>query len=165
MNRHRLPRTEAVQDACGAGTAPVVGAPWRRAAWLSSLVLVCWPICPALAESLTREQAKALTNPAASTDESIERGRKHYLRHCQNCHGKDGRALDNFDFQATDLTNPDVYLHGSSDGEIFFAIREGAGYDMPPFSQQLEDEEIWDLVNYIRSIGPESSRPSTRAGN
>jgi mono/diheme cytochrome c family protein len=30
---------------------------------------------------------------------------------------------------------------------------------MPPFKDQLKDGEIWDIVNFIRSIWPEAMRP------
>ena len=86
-----------------------------------------------------------MANPSPFTAASIKQGEKAYLRLCQNCHGKDGRALDNFDFEATDLTAPERYLYGTSDGEIFFSIKEGAGYDMPAFNKELEDEQIWDV--------------------
>ena len=30
---------------------------------------------------------------------------------------------------------------------------------MPPFEAELDDGEIWDLVHYLRSIGPKELRP------
>jgi mono/diheme cytochrome c family protein len=111
--------------------------------------------------AMTREQARLLTSPVAYTPESVQEGRKHYLRLCQNCHGKDGRALESFDFEATDLTQPDRYRHGSTDGDLFFSTKEGAGKDMPPFKDKLTDQQVWELVWFLRSIGPESARPKT----
>ncbi len=116
------------------------------------------------AEELTQEQAREVANPAPYVPETIAAGKKHYLRLCQNCHGKDGRALDNFDFEATDLTNPDVYRYGATDGEIFRSIKQGAGYDMPAFQLQLEDGQIWQLVQFLRSIGPAQLRPEPAGG-
>ena len=125
------------------------------------VLVVFVPALPGTEESDAdgRELARMLVSPWPATSASIRLGRKHYLRLCQNCHGKDGRALDNFDFEATDLTAPERYLYGSSDGEIFFSIREGAGLDMPAFEQKLDDAQTWELVDFIRSIGPESERP------
>jgi mono/diheme cytochrome c family protein len=111
------------------------------------------------AETLTREQARALKSPVAYGEEAVHEGRKHYLRLCQNCHGKDGRALESFDFEATDLTQPDRYRHGSTDGDLFFSTKEGAGNDMPPFKDKLTDQQVWEVVWFLRSIGPESARP------
>jgi mono/diheme cytochrome c family protein len=109
--------------------------------------------------TMTREQARALESPVAYGDDAIREGRKHYLRLCQNCHGKDGKALESFDFEATDLTQPDLYRHGSTDGDLFFSTREGAGNDMPPFKDKLTDQQVWEVVLFLRSIGPESARP------
>jgi mono/diheme cytochrome c family protein len=43
---------------------------------------------------------------------------------------------------------------------MFRSIRDGAGASMPAFKTQLRSEEdMWHLVNYIRSLWPESARP------
>ena len=114
--------------------------------------------------ALTREQARELESPLPYDDESIREGRKHYLRLCQSCHGKDGRALESFDFEASDLTAPDLYRHGSSDGDLFFSTKEGAGMDMPPFKDKLSDRQVWEIVWFLRSLGPESARPQPAGG-
>ena len=106
-----------------------------------------------------RARAGTLVSLSPYGAASIAHGKKHYLRLCQNCHGRDGRALDNFDFEATDLTVPEVYRYGASDGEIFWSIREGAGLDMPAFAQKLDDLQVWEIVNFVRSIGPASEQP------
>ena len=109
--------------------------------------------------AMSREQARALESPIPYGEEALREGRKHYLRLCQNCHGKDGRALESFDFEATDLTAPDRYRHGATDGDLFFSTKEGAGMDMPPFKEKLTDEQVWQVVWFLRSLGPESARP------
>jgi cytochrome c oxidase cbb3-type subunit 3 len=107
--------------------------------------------------------AAALRNPVPYTPDAIARGRKHYLRLCQTCHGFDGRALENIDYEAADLTNPEVWRFGTTDGDLFRNTKEGAGQDMPPFGAKLEEREIWELVCYLRSIGPEKLRPNPAA--
>jgi mono/diheme cytochrome c family protein len=44
---------------------------------------------------------------------------------------------------------------GSSDGEIFTVIHDGAGpkFDMKGYKGKLSDTDIWNVVNYLRSIG------------
>lgn len=108
---------------------------------------------------MTRDEARLLESPVPYTPEAVHEGRKHYLRLCQNCHGKDGRALENFDFEATDLTEPELYRHGATDGDLFFSTKEGAGSDMPPFRDKLTDPQVWEVVWFLRSLGPESARP------
>jgi mono/diheme cytochrome c family protein len=110
----------------------------------------------------TREEARRMISPIPYGDEAVREGHKHYLRLCQNCHGKDGRALESFDFEATDLTQPDRYRHGATDGDLYWSIKEGAGNDMPPFREKLDDRQVWELVWFVRSIGPESARPPVK---
>ena len=115
--------------------------------------------------SMTRDQAGELRSPVAYSPESIGQGRRHYLRLCQICHGADGKALENADFEATNLTEPAYYLSGSTDGDIFFSTKEGAGFEMPAFSDKLNDQQIWEVVNFIRSIGPKDLRPQRVDGD
>ena len=110
---------------------------------------------------LADNQVVAAVNPTPYSKAAEKKGRTHYLRHCQICHGFDGRALENIDFEATDLTDPERWRFGTSDGDLFRSTKFGAGLDMPPFEADLDDEEIWDLVHYLRSIGPKELRPKT----
>ena len=43
---------------------------------------------------------------------------------------------------------------GSTDGEIFTVIKEGAGpkFDMKGFKSKMTDQEIWNVVNYLHSL-------------
>lgn len=111
-------------------------------------------------QRMSSEEAKKLKNPVPFTRKSIAAGKTTFLNSCTACHGPDGKAQVDVVADATDLTNPKAYKSGSSDGEIFRSIRDGAGETMPPFLTQLSgDKEIWNLVNYIHSLWPESMRP------
>ena len=116
------------------------------------------PTSPVPTDLSREDAANTLHNPLPYDPSVITSGKKHYLRHCQSCHGFDGRALENIDFEAADLTRPSAWRFGSSDGEIFLTTRDGVGLDMPPFDK-LDDNEIWQLLHYLRSIGPEELRP------
>jgi mono/diheme cytochrome c family protein len=50
----------------------------------------------------------------------------------------------------TDFTKPDV-LKNRTDGELFYEIRNGKG-DMPPEGDRAKNDDIWNMVNYIRSL-------------
>ena len=115
----------------------------------------------ASAERMPPEEAKALQNPVAYAPETVKAGRNTYLRLCQYCHGADGRAQANPDFESPSLRDPDQWRYGGTDGELFVSIRDGAGHEMPPFGKQLEDEKIWQIVQFIRSIGPKELRPGS----
>lgn len=109
---------------------------------------------------MSSEEARKLKSKVPFTKESIAKGRTLFARNCTACHGNDGKAQVDVVANATDLTDPKVWGSGTSEGEIFRSIRDGAGDTMPPFKSQLRaEEEMWHLVNFIRSLWPESMRP------
>ena len=114
---------------------------------------------PSSAKRLTTEEAKKLKSPVAYTKASIARGKLLYTRDCTECHGADGKSLVDVIANATDLTDPKAWSSGTSEGEVFRSIRDGAGEAMPPFSDKQKDEDLWHLTNYVRSLWPEASRP------
>jgi mono/diheme cytochrome c family protein len=102
--------------------------------------------------------AAKLKNPVTANATSIAAGQKLYVKQCAVCHGDtgkgDGKMGEEMIPKPADFTDDD-WKHGSSDGEIFTLIRNGAkGTGMKAYSRKLTTHEIWDLVNYIRSIGP-----------
>jgi cbb3-type cytochrome c oxidase subunit III len=112
-----------------------------------------------IAEPFTLADAQKLKTPVPYTKKSIAQGRSVYMRNCTGCHGADGKATVDVVADATDLTSPKFWKNGTTEGEIFRSIREGQGSSMPTFKAQLSEVEIWHLVNYIRSLWPESARP------
>src|SRR5262249_4904940 len=99
--------------------------------------------------------AATIKNPVAATPESIAAGQQLYQRNCASCHGRNGQGGPGNDLiPAAPSLLGDAWTHGSSDGEIFTNIRNGVGpdFNMVPFKDKLKDEDIWNLVNYIRSI-------------
>ena len=117
------------------------------------------------APPLTLEAAKALKNPTPNTAQSIGRGKRLYgSLGCAGCHGADGKALIEVVANATDLTSPPVWKNGTDEGLVFRSIRDGAGLAMPPFKTEVaEQRDIWDLVNFIRSLWPAGQRPPVAA--
>jgi len=94
-------------------------------------------------------------------EESVARGRVLYQLHCTECHGTDGRARIDVIANATDLTEPDLYLGGSTPEDIHRSIHDGAGVAMPAWRDQLgSGEDVWHLVNFVLSLWPEERRPS-----
>jgi mono/diheme cytochrome c family protein len=121
-------------------------------------VLAAFADAPA---KLTRDDAQKLKSPVAYTKKSVDRGRVIFLQNCTSCHGENGKAEGSLIADATDLTTPSLYKSGTSEGEIFRSIRDGAGDQMPAFKSQLASEaDIWNLVNFIRSLWPEAMRPA-----
>ncbi len=99
--------------------------------------------------------AAKLKNPVASTPESVAAGQQLYLRNCASCHGRNGQGGPGNDLiPAAPSLLGDGWSHGSADGEIFTNIKNGVApeFNMVPFKDKLKDDEIWSVVNYIRSI-------------
>ena len=100
--------------------------------------------------------AAKVANPIAATPESVASGRRTYRRMCALCHGAEGKG-DGGGAGAggvpADLT-AGQWRYGGSDGELFSVIHDGTSADMQGFGEQLTDTDIWNLVNYIRTLGP-----------
>ena len=100
-------------------------------------------------------EAAQVKNPVAPTAGSLSDGKRLYQRYCASCHGSNGEGGPGNDLipAAPDLTDKE-WKHGSTDGEIFSVIKNGVPpeLNMVPFADQLRDTDIWNVVNYIRSL-------------
>lgn len=96
-------------------------------------------------------EATNQSNPVKPSPESLAKGKKIYSYDCAVCHGKDGDGKsDMTDLKGIpDFTDPDA-LKGHTDGDLFYIIQKGKG-DMPPEGDRAKSEDIWNLVNYVRS--------------
>lgn len=92
-------------------------------------------------------------NPVKPTPESLESGKKIYSYDCASCHGQtgDGKTEVAKDMKLPDLTDPST-LKDRTDGEIFYVLKNGRG-DMPAEGSRVKTDQLWDLVNYTRSLG------------
>jgi mono/diheme cytochrome c family protein len=103
------------------------------------------------------DAAASLKNPVAVSAESIASGRQLYDRHCSECHGDtgkgDGMAGEGLDERPSNLADAE-WDHGPTDGEIFVVIRDGAGpkSEMKSFAKKIPERQIWDVVNFVRTL-------------
>ncbi len=93
-------------------------------------------------------------NPQKNDAGSVSAGKALWGQHCASCHGKsglgDGSKAAQLKTQPDDLTK--AAFQSQSDGSIFFKISAGRE-DMPSFKKKLpETEDIWNLVNYMRTL-------------
>ena len=99
--------------------------------------------------------AANVKNPVAASPESIAAGRQVYQRRCASCHAANGEGGPGNDLipAAPNLVDGQ-WDHGSTDGAIFESIKNGVppDFNMVPFKDTLKDEDIWNVVNFLRSI-------------
>ena len=120
---------------------------------------------PGPSPNVTNPSATSGRSPVAATPESIAAGKRTYDANCAACHGnlaqgavKAGMTISIIEEQRgkqpPDLTD-DQWDHGSSDGEIFTVTKRG----LPPtmmagFDGRIPDEDIWNIINYLRTLRP-----------
>ena len=95
-----------------------------------------------------------LVNPFPPTPDSLETGAATYIQVCQACHGEGGRG-DGPAGVALDPPPADLVVHVPlhPEADLFRFIREGIpGTGMAPLGNQLTEEQIWHVVNYIRTL-------------
>jgi len=92
------------------------------------------------------QQSDTTRNPLGSSPAAVAAGRAVFDQTCQACHGP-GATGDR-----GPALNTGAFSRGSEDGDLFHTIREGLpGTQMPPFSG-LTDQQVWQVVSYLRSL-------------
>ena len=101
--------------------------------------------------------ATTIANPVTPTPESQAHAKKQYGYDCEMCHGAtgDGKTdlMKDMKLSISDLSDPKT-LADKTDGEIFDVIKNGIPPDfmMVAWKDDLKDDEIWSVVNYLRSM-------------
>ncbi|MEP6673356.1 MAG: cytochrome c [Chthoniobacter sp.] len=101
--------------------------------------------------------AAAIRNPSAGNTAAAAAGKQTYAATCAACHGATGRgdgpAAAALNPKPANYTTPAV--EAESDGSLFWKLSEGRGA-MAPFKSALSEKQRWELVTYIRTLGPGS---------
>lgn len=127
------------------------------------LIFCCSLLCAEAqtpAKWIVPAEWKTKINPLAGISESVSAGKKIYLNYCASCHGEKGKGNGAL---ALSL-NPRPADHSSQsfqaqkDAEIFYKTYSGRN-SMPPFKHALSENEIWSVVNFIRVLKSEPSKP------
>ena len=85
-------------------------------------------------------------------------GQRLYLAHCATCHGADGRGswrATIFLMRPGDLTDPGL-MDRLPDQYVFDLVKDGGAMigkpGMPSFGYHLKDDEIREVVRYLRTL-------------
>ncbi|HUQ19486.1 MAG TPA: c-type cytochrome [Gemmatimonadaceae bacterium] len=89
----------------------------------------------------------SLTNPLEGNASAIEMGSKLYISYnCIDCHGADGSGA-----MAPGFSDGRWHF-GGTPGAIFESIYEGRPDGMPSWGGRIDNNEIWMLAAYVRSL-------------
>ena len=102
------------------------------------------------------DDADTKKNPLTADEATLATGKSLFKDKCQRCHGPGGLG-DGPDAEpdATemDLTNP-KRAGRNPDGVVFYKVLNGRRrpYKMPPFKDELTEQQIWSVVTYVQSL-------------
>ncbi len=122
----------------------------RVGAFTLAVILVLGVGSRSVVEAANRPTAAELERYAPAGEGSVERGEAIYVANCASCHAVagDGNGPTRTSPSAGPLSETIV---GLSDPELAYRIANGmAGTPMPGFAASLTEEEIRDLIAYLR---------------
>lgn len=135
-------------------------------------VLLCALLCGGLigcrpksaADTKIPQEEADRKNPIASTPASIAEGKRLYgATDCALCHGKDGDGkgveAKDINMNLHDWRKPES-LANFTDGELSYLILKGKGR-MPAYDGRESPEQVWQIVNYLRSMSPNGDSPKS----
>ena len=95
---------------------------------------------------------RELTNPYKETTTTLARGKEVYDQYCLVCHGVEGQGdgpiIPKFP-NPPSLTGKRIKAY--KDGRLLHIIVKGSG-DMPSHAEQIDRDDRWFLVQYVRYI-------------
>lgn len=101
------------------------------------------------------------TNPVQGDPVALQDGRRLFdWYNCSGCHGGHGGGG-----MGPSLRDP-VWLYGNRDDQIFNSISEGRSQGMPAWGTKIPEQQIWELVAYLKSMGtPTEPDPPVEPSN
>ncbi|WNM56345.1 c-type cytochrome [Candidatus Nitrospira allomarina] len=93
--------------------------------------------------------------PALAMEEQAQPGKALFQQYCQDCHGpqRDGRGVLRPFLEQDPANLTSQMTQAKSDQELFSMIKKGGG-EMHGWTDTFTDEQVLDLVHYIRALSP-----------
>lgn len=106
-------------------------------------------------------EGQALENPYPADEAHLALGEEMFNIYCDTCHGaegkggaavmKNGPGANRYPVPPAMLAGPGNSSKLRSDGYIYLTIRNG-GNIMKGYAISMNDEEMWSIVHYIRTL-------------
>jgi len=106
-------------------------------------------------------RGKGEQNPIPATADSIAAGKRNFRYYCFACHGLDGQNTgvpfaEKMSPPVAPLTSPQVQSY--TDGQLKWIVQHGISPSGMPASEGiLNDEEMWQIVDYVRHLPAKGS--------
>jgi mono/diheme cytochrome c family protein len=94
------------------------------------------------------EKAKAKRNPMATDPDALAAGANLFDQHCAECHGDAGEGSR----KGPSLLKEPV--QAATPGSLFWLLTNGVVRRGMPVWSKLPEPQRWQLVTYIKSLGP-----------
>jgi mono/diheme cytochrome c family protein len=93
-------------------------------------------------------------SPLKSTAEAVTKGKSLFAANCQRCHGPLGKGdgpESDARSPAADLTD-EFRIELNPEGILYYKVWNGHPPEMPAFNDKLTKEEVWALVEYLKTL-------------
>jgi mono/diheme cytochrome c family protein/uncharacterized membrane protein len=108
---------------------------------------------------------RAASRRPAAREGRVSAARALFQQHCAECHGADGTGSQaRGRLPKTPNFADAAWQARRSDAQLLASILDGQGKKMPPWRDELGEEQARDLVAYVRGFGPtEAAREQEQA--
>ena len=121
-----------------------------------------------MAQDAAQPASSGVKNPVKPTEKSQARAKELYGQDCAICHGETGNGktdlAKDMGLKLDDWSDPKT-LDARSDGDLFNVIRNGKDKMPPEASGRAKDDEVWNLVIYIRNLPKQQPAAAPAATN
>jgi mono/diheme cytochrome c family protein len=122
--------------------------------WILAILLTASALCFAKA---TNDWLKDVpqadrnrVNPYAGNPKAVAAGAILFRNNCAQCHGNDADGM----FSRPSLRSEEV--RNATDGDLAWLLKNGDVYRGMPRWSGLPEQERWQIIAYLRSLGPSS---------
>jgi len=97
------------------------------------------------------EGGKDEKSPLKVSAAVLSKGKGLFTANCQKCHGPLGKGDGPDSKDAADLTD-EFRIELNPDGVLYYKVLNGHPPEMPAFKSTLTKDEVWTLVEYVKSL-------------